>query len=184
MEAQPPPDDAFAPCCRSLRRSNPPSILTYFFSPENLTRNPLSALNNCRYVSIYGAMVPYMIEVTMLGHGKLPHYFIPVPPNIQPQFPSIGEFVQWTLQRHPGNLNKMEVESFSRGLPFFWECPGEIYGVGVPHLQYKAVVLTAPVGAKLVQYSDWWVSLTYDVVHRGRVLVLVANHENCSMGET
>ncbi|TGO52942.1 hypothetical protein BCON_0132g00090 [Botryotinia convoluta] len=34
MDAPPPPDDAFASCCTSLRRSDPPNILTDFFSPE------------------------------------------------------------------------------------------------------------------------------------------------------
>lgn len=102
MDVQLPPDDAFASCCISLRVGDPPKILTDFFSRKNLNRNPLSALNKCRKVSVYNKIIPYMIQVTVLEQGRPPHYFSPVPPKMQLQFPSIGEFVQWPPQSLPG----------------------------------------------------------------------------------
>ncbi|TGO81587.1 hypothetical protein BPOR_1093g00010 [Botrytis porri] len=85
-------------------------------------------------------MAPYMIEVTMLDYEKLPHYFIPVPPDIQTEPPSIGEFVQWIHQSKPTKWDMMEAEYFSRGPPFSWN--SIIFSTSYRAISSKLVVWT------------------------------------------
>ncbi|TEY86557.1 hypothetical protein BOTCAL_0006g00370 [Botryotinia calthae] len=117
----------FEPGCPSLTLSNAyttsldiPPELRHFFGLVII--NPVTALNNLTRVFIIDD-APYIIQVTPqhkqggLIRLKTPKFFIPKPPNDEPDGPN--QFLRSSLNQDKGVIEKQMLESsgFSEGVP-------------------------------------------------------------------